>query len=271
MKIKQITAVILLLVLVLAGLPVRAAERKLTLNRAVQINATQIILEFSEPIAVGKMTEGRKPAMLLRIVNSSGVLQTIKDTKSKNYKANLQWEGTIRYTDSKHNRIVWTLDDDNVGVKSINDVTGFKGELESFSKQKVAFVIEEIPVDGSSLSTDNTVCNITTQDGLVYLTPTLPNGREKCILPVEVDPGYRVNLSNTESTEEAVDTKVNFANPLIALGDGDYYKLETPNAEPIRRLSNNPILVAGILGGGVVVMAALIVVSLIILKKKKKV
>jgi hypothetical protein len=269
MKIKQITAVILLLVLVLAGLPVSAAERKLTLNRAVQINATQIILEFSEPIAIGKMTEGRKPAMMLRIVNSSGALQTITDTKSKNYKANLQWEGVIRYTDSKHNRVVWTLDDDNLGVKSINDVTGFKGELESFNKQKIAFVIEEIPLDGSAFCTDNTVCNITTQDGSVYLTPTLPNGRERCILPLEVDMGYRVNLSNTESTDEAADTKINYDMALIALGEGDFYKPDTQEAKPVRQLSNNPILVAGILGGGAVVLAALLVVSFIILKKKK--
>ena len=267
MKLKQFTAVILLLALLLAGLPVSAAERKLTLNRAVQINATQIILEFSEPIAVGKMTDGKKPAMLLRIVNSSGTLQKITDSKSVHFNANLQWEGNIRFTDSKHNRIVWTLDDDNVGVKSISDVTNFTGELEKFNKQKVAFVIEEIPVDGSSLSTDNTVCNITTQDGLVYLTPTLPNGREKCILPLEVDFGYRVNLSNTESAEEAVDTKVNFANPLIALGDGDFAVQE--QSEPLWELYNNPLIVAGILGGGGVVLVALLVISLIILKKKK--
>ncbi|MBO5783579.1 MAG: hypothetical protein J6R33_01275 [Clostridia bacterium] len=271
MKIKQITAVILLLVLLLAGLPVSAAERKLTLDRAVQISSTQIILEFSEPISIGKMTEGRKPAMLLRIVNSSGVLQTITDTKSKNYKANLQWEGTIRYTDSKHDRVVWTLDDDNLGIKSISDVTEFKGELESFNKQKVAFVIEEIPVDGSSLSTDNTMCNITTQDGLVYLTPTLPNGREKCILPLEVNLGYRVNLSNTESTEELVDSMTNFTAPLIALGDGNFHQAQTEDAQPVRELRNNPMLVAGILGGGAVVLVALLVVSFIILKKKKKV
>lgn len=270
MKIKQITAVILLLVVLLAGLPVSAAERKLTLNRAIQINSTQIILEFSEPIAIGKMTEGRKPAMLLRIVNSSGVLQQINDIKSPNYKAILQWEGTIRYTDSKHNRVVWTLDDDHLDVTSINQVTGFQGELEKFKNQKVAFVIEEIPVDGSSLCTDNTVCNITTQDGLTYLTPTLPNGRERCILPLEVDLGYRVNLSKTESTEEVLDT-VTYDMPLIALGDGNFTNDGEGPAQIERVLQNNIVLSIAILGGGALIMAALIVVSLMIVKKKKKV
>ncbi len=268
MNIKRIAIAILLLVVLLAGLPVSAAERKLTLDRAVQISNTQIILEFSEPIAINKNLDVRNPAMLVRIVNGSGALQRVTDSTSKNYLSNLQWEGEIQYVDSKHDRIVWTLADDNMGVKSISEITGFAGELEKFKNYKVAFVIEEIPENASSLSTDNTVCNITTQDGTVYLTPTQPTGREKCIIPLETDLSYRVNLSATETTQEEQEM-TKFDMPLIALGDGKFAGAETAITETVRVLQNNPLYVALILGGGAVVLAALVVVSLVLKKRKK--
>jgi hypothetical protein len=51
MNMKKFVMILMLLALIIT-VPVSAADRKLTIERAVQIGDTQIVIEFSEPIAI---------------------------------------------------------------------------------------------------------------------------------------------------------------------------------------------------------------------------
>lgn len=113
MKLNKIIAALLLVVLILACLPVSAQEeRVLTLKRAVQVNDTQIVLEFSEPIAINLHQSNRGPYCPVRLVNSSGGTTRFNNEKHllhPQYNTHLQWIGSLQFLDSKHDRLIWTL------------------------------------------------------------------------------------------------------------------------------------------------------------------
>ena len=101
MKFNKIIAALLLVVLVLACLPVSAQqERVLTLKRAVQVNDTQIVLEFSEPIAINLHQQNRGPYCPIRLISSSGGTTRFNNEKHlqhPNYNTILQWQGSLRF------------------------------------------------------------------------------------------------------------------------------------------------------------------------------
>lgn len=277
MKIRKIIALFLLAALLLAGLPVSAAERKLTLDRAVQINETQIVLEFSEPIALN-LNAKYGPYFALRLVDA-GQPTTITNIKSVYYGEYLQWPGTVKYVDNKHDRLIWTMNGPAIGVGTISGVVNHIGELAEYAHLPATFTLEEVPVSTEEMFVDNKICNVTTRDGQVYLTPTLPTGWEKCNVLIEKDFEYEVDLSHTESTFEYMSYQ---GQDLVM--NGSLMEVEKPTTDSeevlqevqkeiqtIRVSKNDPMWIAGILGGGTLVLVVLVVIGLVVRKKRKAV
>lgn len=266
---KKISIALLATLMLLMLIPVSAAERTLTLDRVVQINNNQLVLEFSEPIAVNLKGENYGPWCAIRLNDGSGQPVRINDDTSVYYGEYLQWAGSIQFTDSRHDRLHWTLSDlGHIGVNSITDISSFSGALADFSHLQVAFALEEVPYDAEAVYVDNAVCNITTADGEVYLRPTLPNGWEKCNLPITVNYGYRVDLSALESVEIAKTYDYDLVVNGSALDIEENVDEQSPEVQLVRSLRNDPLILAAIIGGSVVLSTLLIVIGVIIKKKK---
>lgn len=272
MKMKKILSMLLLVAVLLTGFTVSAAERKLTLDRAVQINDTQIILEFSEPIAINKYQENVGPFTAIRLL-TDGQPTRISDAKSLYYGEYLQWAGSLEYVDSKHDRLVWTIYQSAVGVDTIEEIRNYTGELANYKHLPMALTLEEYPYDTDHRFVDNAICNVTTRDGSVYLTPSLPSGWEKCNLFIEVDYSYPVDLSATESVVEGIsfDRQLLFRGSEIDVTEPVDESVTVPEEEPVRVLKNEPWIIAAILGGSVAVFALLLAIALIVRKKRKEV
>jgi hypothetical protein len=257
----------LLVMAILTTLPVAAAKRELTVKSAVCINDTQIVIEFSEPIAINKIKYNRGPYVALRMLKSDGGVQSITNIKSVYYGSPIQWSGKIEYVDSNRDRLLWTINEGRLGLTTIPEILSLKGELAEYEKCKLALVIEEVPYDETQVFTDNAICNITTRDGEVHLTPTLPSSWEKCIIPITVNYGYRVDVSQTLPTKEPII----YDRSLIGEGIVSNEDVPEPAPEPplpTRVLQNDPIVLAAILGGGV--LAGVILMLILIVPKKKK-
>lgn len=269
MKPKKILSMLLLVAVLLTGFTVSAAERKLTLDRAVQINDTQIILEFSEPIAINKYQENVGPFTAIRLL-TDGQPTRINDIKSLYYGEYLQWAGNLEYVDSKHDRLVWTIYQSAIGIDTIEEIRNYVGELANYKHLPMALTVEEYPYDTDHRFVDNAICNVTTRDGAVNLTPTLPSGWEKCNMFIEVDYSYPVDLSATESVVEGIsfDRQLLFRGSEIN-GEDPMDEPVTLPEEPMLMLKNEPWIIAAILGGSVVMVVLWFVIALIVRKKRK--
>ena len=261
--------IVLLIMTLLAGVCVQAADRKLTLDRAVAISDTQIILEFSEPIAINKYESNYGPWIAIRYVRSDGGVYRIMDDKSPHYGTYLQWNGAVNYVDSKHDRLVFTLQGSVFDVDTLTGIFSYQGKLEEFKDCNIVICVEEVPFDTAGHYSDNAISNITTRDGEVHLTPTRHVGYEACNIPIEVNYGYRVDLSMMEVTAEKREP-ISVDYSLVTLADGTEQLEEETDAPTIMDVKkNNPLLVAAILGGGAIVCLGLIVVAVIMNKKRK--
>lgn len=271
MNMKKIIVSLLLVALLLACLPVSAAERKLTCDAMYQVSDTQIVIEFSEPVAINLNGNNYGPYVALRLVTSTGGTTRITNLKSGNYGQYLQWNGTLQYLDSKHDRLIWTFTQAGyIGCSSITDVRNRVGELSesAYDKYVLALVMEEIPF--IEPGTDLGVCNITTEDGKVALTPTKPTGWEKVVMEPVVNYSYPVYKNKIENiprgnsgfTFEYEGGSVINPGELNPLSE----ELETSAKQVVK---NDPVILAAILGGSVLLSAALIVVGIVIRKKRK--
>lgn len=270
MNMKKILSMLLLMAVLLTGFTVSAAERKLTLDRAVQINSTQIILEFSEPIAINKYQENFGPWIAIRLL-TDGQPTVVSDAKSLYYGQHLQWGGSVEYVDSKHDRLVWTINQSAIGVDTIEEIRNYAGELANYKHLPMALTLEEYPYDTDHRFTDNAICNVTTRDGSVYLSPTLPYGWEKCNMLIEVDDSYPVDLSATESVVEGIsfDRQLLFRGSEVDAKEPVDEPVTVPREEPVFMLKNEPRIIAAILGGSVAVFVLLFAIALIVRKKRK--
>ncbi len=270
MKMKKIIVALLAILAIIAGLPVSAAQRELTFERAVQINDTQIVLEFSEPVAVNIHGNNRGPYVAIRLVNGLGGGTLFDKTTDKDplYKKNLQWPGMLQYLDEKHDRLLWTMTSGGTsfGVTTINDIVNYKGVLADYSDRRVAIVIEEVPFDETKVTANDAIDNITTEDGEVYLTPTYPAGWERVTAPFTVNYSYPADLNKVQSTELFASSDT-YAVPILE--PGDITDLEDNKNSVVRVLKNNTIITAAILGGGALLCVAMIVTSLIVRKKRR--
>ncbi len=261
MNMKKIIVALLLMLTMLACLPVSAAEeRKLTLDRVVQINDMQLILEFSEPVAINYHDVNRGPYCAVRIRKANQGVTRVQSGQYQNQY--LQWDGSLQYVDDKHDRLVWTMTTGKIDANSITDIRNYNGILQDYKEQLVSFTIEEVPYDQSGGYTNNAIDNVTTEDGEVYLTPTRPAGYEAVNMPIEVNFNYKVDLSNVES----VTRPETYDHALLEQGAGTAVE-ETPAVAQV--VKNDPLILAAILGGGALVCAALIVIAVVIAKKRK--
>lgn len=280
MKMKRFIITLLLLAILLSCVGVSATERRLTMDRAIMINDSQIVVEFSEPIAMNKFEThpwATAPWISVRLVDSSGGLQRITDKKSPYYDVRTQWAGSVMYVDSKHDRLIFTFTEDSLGVNTLMGVINREGLLADFEKCNVVFSLEEVPYDAAGHYSDGKVCNVTTRDGEVYLTPTRFNGYESCNIPIEIDYNYKVDLSATEPTQEKKEIVFDYS--LAAVADDatiadeaaeEAERLDIQQEKPMDRvLKNDPILVAAILGGSALLSLLLVVIAVVIRKKRR--
>ena len=271
MKMKRFVIMLLLVSLCLTSLCVNAADRELKMERAIQINDTQIVIEFSEPIMFDFNQEGVSPWIAIRLVSTDGYVQKVTDMKSPYYGNYLQWEGSILYVDIKHYRLLFTLTSSAIGVNTLDGILNYEGELANYKKFLVAMTLEEkMPTGYSGPTVDNEIRNVTTRDGEVHLTPTRRAGYEACNIPIEVDYSYRVDLSATESTAEIFEATWDY--PLASLSDKEAPTVVSPKPEVEEKtmvLKNDGIVVAALIGGGALICAGLIVLSIVIRKRRK--
>ena len=263
---------ILLLVVVLSGFSVHGADRALTCKRAVLINAKQVVLEFSEPIAINLHGRNNGPAVMVRMVSTTGGVARVDDVTSIYYGDYLQWEGTLEFLDEKHDRLIWTFKDaGHLGMQNLEDVRNRIGELSKacYDKYTMAFVLAEVPF--TQPCTDIAICNITTLDGEVFLTPTLPTGQEKLVMVMETDYGYAVDKSRIEAVSRgAAGFTAKYEGSAVALGSLEP-EAEESDAGKTEVVRNDPRFVGLILGTGGLLCLALLLVMLLGGKKRKAV
>lgn len=267
--VKRIPAFLLALALFLgifsvAGLPAQkaqAADRLLTFDRAIQVDDYHIVLEFSEPIAINLKGMNRGPHCSIRIVGSNYSLQW---KGAVTYGTALQWQGSLEYLDSKHDRLVYTLTATTLGVTCIADITNFRGELAKYSKFSAAFCLEEVPFETEELINNGLLDNITTADGEEYLWSNRPGGWDGSYQPIEIDYSYPADFSKTESVERIPER----TESAIALGTGVAQEDE-PVVETVTVVKNDPVVFCLLIGGGLVVGALIAIVLILILRKRK--
>lgn len=268
MKFRKIMIALLAVMLFLCCLPVQAAEETpLTVKRAILINDNQVVIEFSEPIALNYHQSNRGPHIAIRFINKNGALQkfTDCDVVSPYYDVNLQWNGTHQFVDGNRDRLIWTKTDGAFGAETIRDIVECKGVLAPLKdKYRVVLAIEEVPYDTNAAYTDNAICNITTTDGTRYLEPMMPSGWEKTNIPMDIDYNYYVDPSKFIAANVVDQNKR--PNPL---SKGNGIEIEVKDPQPIEQVvRNNPFVGLTIIGGWVV-LAAILTVVVILIKKRK--
>lgn len=268
---KRILGFILALVMVclpLAG-TVQAQElERLTMDRVVQINENQLVVEFSGPVAINvNETNSDGPFAAIRVVTKSGgVLRADDFDTSRVY---LQWRMGLQYVDEKHDRLLCTISTVAWDVDNITDILNFAGPLADYADRnaEVRFVMEEKPADASKPYQDCGVCNVTSPDGSLMLFPNYIGGYESAQLPIEVDFNYDLDLSRIESVQqvEGLDADT------IIMRDASEIPTVTPEPDVITKkvVRNDPLVMAAVLGGGAVLGVLIVVITCIATKKRK--
>jgi hypothetical protein len=241
----------------------------LTVKRAVQVSKNQIIVEFSEPIAIG-LTQSKSPFVGLRLVKKGGnaAIRTDDD------RMNLQWMFSMQFLDSNHDRLLLTLSSSTLEITSIDDIRNFSGELARYADRgwEMRLVIEELPDDKTNYS-DGGVCNITTPDGKKMLFPTHISGYESVSILVERDFTYPFDESKTESTQVTMGLDAN----TILIMDGAEY-LEAKNKDDqnsmvvvktIEVVKNNPWVVGVVIATSGLIALTIVLVTLFVSRKRK--
>lgn len=244
-------------------------EDWLTVKRAVQVSKNQIVVEFSEPIAVA-LTQARGPFIALRLVNKGGNA-AIKTDDGKEY---LQWQFGAQFLDKEHDRLLCTMSTVAAGVDTIDGIRNFSGALTKYANRnwELRLVIEEYPDDRVNYS-DCGVCNITTPDGAKMLFPTHVNGFEAVSVLLERDLSYAFDPKLAESTKVVVGLDAD----TVVMMDGAEYTAMQDEKEPtvqtvvntVEVLANDPLVIALVLGGSVLVGGLAVVIAVLATKKRK--
>ena len=171
-------------------LPILNADGKLTVKRAVAVSATQIVVEFSEPIAFNQKQSNYGPWMTIRAIDETGT--PIWGAGPRDDKC-IQFTGTYEYLDEHYDRIIWTIDlgscYDNPSIESI---VNYEGDMKQWSTYRIVFYIEEVPYDRDNPGRDY-VDNISTADGVYLLSSNNPNPNSSwasTIVDIEIDYSY---------------------------------------------------------------------------------
>jgi len=246
----------------------RYQEDWLTVKRAVQVSKNQIVVEFSEPIAVA-LTQARGPFIALRLVTKGGNA-AIRTDDDKGY---LQWQFGAQYVDSKHDRLLLTMSTVALEVDTIDGIRNFEGALAAYAGRnlELRLVIEEYPDDKANYS-DCGVCNITTPDGKKMLFPTHIGGYEAVSVLVEKDLNYAFDPNLAESTQVAVGLDAD----TIVMYDGATYQSDQDKDDESSAIvkteevvKNDPLIMVLLLGGGLLIGLVAVGVALLVGKNRK--
>ncbi len=225
---------------------VYADEDKLTLDRAIQISDTQIVLEFSAPIAINLERSNRGPYTALRLVEGESTLQWEGGQP-------LQATGNMVFLDEKHDRVLWTITEQLFGCTNATEVISFANGLEVYKDKgwTVKFCMEEVPYQEDKDTGDGLLCNVTTADGSLHLTANRPEGWDGMYVPIEKDFEYPADLSKTESV--IPEKKDDFKFTLLAYDAPEPEPEE--KTEPVEKDSKTGAVIGGCAGGAVVIAA----------------
>lgn len=238
--------------LILCAVPVQA-EPVLTMDRAVMVNDSQIIMEFSEPVAINLLGSNSGPFAAVRLVDNKNFIQTSRDSQAQY----LQWLGTLEYVDEKKDRLIFTIGFSRLGADTVSEIYNREGELAEYRDLYCCMCLEEKAFDSSVPSYNGLIENVTSLDG----------ERMLCANTVSAD-GIYVRLEKDYNYDYDPGAAVSVIDRSIAagmtLGEGD-------EAEQIpAQVKNDPRIVAAIIGVGVVLAVLLSVTVAIVIKRKEK-
>ena len=213
---KKWLAILAVAVLALGlALPAAAAD-ELKLTRAVKINDTQIVLEFSAPVAVNLHEENRGPFMAIRYTDEQ---QNLQWDGAENQGIPRQFEGSWEFVDETQDKIIWTLNENGLfGFVTIDEIMNFEGEAAPWNWCKVMFCMEEVPY-GENVGVGNgKLNNVTTLDGETELSGTRqkPGWWDGLYAEIEVDDDY---VLSSGGGQQGTQTPTGSDNPPIAIGE----------------------------------------------------
>lgn len=255
-----ILATVMTLLAMCMAAPEVAAEEEtklLTVEDCVQISDTQIIVKFSEPIAVNLLDSNRGPWIALRIVDTGNNLQY-------DGAAPLQYQGATSFVGEEHDTMLFEL---GRGLTyTANDIINFQGDFAKYYRDglEVDLCIEEVPYDQTKACHDGYIDNVTTLDGETRLWANAPYGWDGMYCSIRVDYSYELDTSSTES--------------LSVIDDFDYGTIlsveEREIPEPVVETKvikqNNPVYMIVWLVAGFVVAFILCLVTMAIVRKAGK-
>ena len=245
----------------------KAADDYLTLNRAVQINDKEILLEFSEPVELNKFQKNRGPYCAIRYVDAGWNVGYALNEYNVTGDA-LQWNGTLTLVGDGSKAIWQMYTPGRLGCLSINEVRNIThpDAIRSIEKNKLklVFCLEEVPYNTLVFAADGKVINVTSKDGQRYLSPDFPRGWEKCVQDIEVDYSYKFDRNSIVAGVQNYDFDV--------MWHGEGLPVEETVTAPVeiqQVLQNNPMTIALIFGADLVVVA-LAVLAVVLTKKKER-
>ena len=239
----------------------------LKLDRVVQISDTELVFEFSEPVVINKLDPNSNgPFVGRRVVDKKGGVQHIGEDATLVY---LQWKGSLSYVDNKHDRILWTMSGQALGLTTIPEVLAWKAELADFREScQIRLVIEEIPYNKGVSDRDGGVFNITTEDGSRNLFATHITGWESTQMPLEKQYNYEIDRAALESI------RLPLYEGTVLYNGVEYQALaEDAGVQTVTRtvVRNQPLVIVAILGGGILLGLLVLVAAAVMGKKGGKV
>ena len=240
-----------------------SASEPLTLDRAVQVSDTEIVLEFSEPVAFNFNYKNSGPFTAIRLVQGAN--------------DDLMWEngnplhisGYMSYLDSKHDRVLWTVTGALGNNMTVTDVLACKNDLAKYAGVTMKFCIEEIPYyDGVGLS-DAHICNVTNADGTVELTASRPIGWDGVYVPIDVDFDYKYDLNECQPLD--VNEEDGFDISVMSIEEAKEKGIIKEKEVIIKETKTGPnkLIIFGVLGGAAVITAVIVTVAAFAGRKKK--
>ncbi len=238
--------------LLMAGLvPAVWAKPILTMDRAVMVNDTQVIMEFSEPVAINLNGTNAGPFAAVRLVNNKNFLQKSTDGQD----LNLQWTGTLEYVDEKKDRLIFTIGFSRLGADTVAEVYSRQGELAAYRDLYCCMCLEEVPFDVFTPGYNGLIENVTSLDGSRQLCSNTAMRAAGIYVRLEKDYNYSYQPDQVFSV---FDQSVS-----VSVSPGEI----TPVKEEIK---NDPLVTAMILGGSAVLSLALAVIVAVCLKRRKR-
>ena len=185
----MILAIVAVFAVTMFVLPAGAAD-KVTVNKMILVSDNEIVVEFSEPVKI------EAPFMALRLVDGNDILQKDADDNW------LQFEGYWDFVDDTHDKIIWTMYEDNAyGLTTIASVIAHEGALADYASLEAKFTIEEL---AEGQMANGTIDNITNMDGSVKLSvnPLVRDWNDVVQLAPEKDYEY-LKTEETPSSPES--------------------------------------------------------------------